>query len=471
MKRIHALKLAWVLVLMSLALLPSACDSGTAAPTASATAAATATVDAAQSVTAEPMVMGVPIGAGSKVSAGEVAAAVASRTPVPTPTPGLIAGKVEEITVAAGLTGNTFLGLPAEDWIDIVISILIGFAGYLLAVLGVRLLLAAARRFVRSTSSEFEDAFVEAIGQEIKWLVMVLVLRYALLRLDFWSERLRILINDVFFFLGLGIVIMMVLKVIKFAAQWYRDHLDPDVDKGRLEPIILLLQRSGYAIVLIFGVSIGLSHFGIQITAVSAALVLIALAISLGARDVISDAISGFIIMVDQPFRVGDVIEIKELDRWGDVVDIGTRTTRIRTRDERFAIVPNSKIGASQVINYTFPDPQYRVYSDIRVAYGSDFDRVRRVATDAVRAVEGVLSDQPVDVLFHEYGVTARIMRVRWWIDDMHKEKHIIDRVHEVLEIAFSKAGIEMPVTTRELIVRSDPETVELYSRSSPSTD
>jgi small-conductance mechanosensitive channel len=262
---------------------------------------------------------------------------------------------------------------------------------------------------------------------------------------------------------------MMVLKVIKFAAQRYRDHLDPDKDKTRLEPIILLLQRSGYAIVLIFGVSIGLTHFGIQITAVSAALVLIALAISLGARDVISDAISGFIILVDQPFRVGDVIEIEELNTWGDVVDIGTRTTRIRTRDERFAIVPNSKIGASQVINYTFPDRDYRVYTDLRVAYGSGFDRVRRVATDAVRAVEGVVSDQPVDVLFHEYGATARIMRVRWWIDDMHGEKHITDRVHEALEIAFDEAGIEMPVTTRELIVRNDPDPAEKHRRSSPT--
>jgi small-conductance mechanosensitive channel len=484
MKRIHALKLAWVLVLMSLALLPSACGSGTAtqtagataaapptstpvptattAQTASADAAATATFDPAQSVTAEPEAKGAPIGADDRIPAGEVAAAVGSRTPVPTPTPDVIADMVGELTREAGLTGNTFLGLSAEDWIDIVISLVITFVGYLLALLGVKVFFAVVKRAVRHTSSEFDDAFVEAIGQEIKWLVMVLVLRYALLRLGFWSDRLRTLIDDAFFILGLGVIVMMALKVINFVAQWYRDHLGPDKDKARLEPIILLLQRSGYVLVLIIGVSVGLSHFGIQITVLSAALVLSALALSLGARDVISDAISGFVILVDQPFRVGDVIQIEELDKWGDVVDIGTRTTRIRTRDERFAIVPNSRIGASQVINYTFPDPEYRVYSDILVAYGSDFDRVRRVANDAVRGIDGVLPDQPVDVLFHDYGVTARVMRVRWWIDDMHWEKHITDQVHEALEIAFDKAGIEMPVTTRELIVRKDPEAESL---------
>jgi small-conductance mechanosensitive channel len=435
----------------SAAATPAAGESGTATPTI--TLIATAAVEPAQSVTTEPVVTGAPIGAGSKVPAGEVAAAVASRTPVPTPTPGAIAGKVEEITAAAGLTGATFLGLSAEDWINILISLLITLVGYLLALVGVRLLFAVVRRAVRRTTSEFDDAFVEAIGREIMWFVVVLVLRYALLRLDFWSDQLRTIIDDSFFVLGLGVVVVIALKVIGFAAQWYRDHLDPNVDKTGLEPIILLLQRSGYVLVFIIGVSIGLSHFGIQITALSAALVLGAVILSLGARDVIADAISGFIILVDQPFRVGDVIEIEELNTWGDVVDIGTRTTRIRTRDERYAIVPNSRIGASQVINYTFPDPQYRVYSDIRVAYGSDFDQVRRVAHDAVRGIDGVVPDLPVDALFREYGVTARVMRVRWWIDDMHKEKHIIDQVHEALEIAFSKAQIEMPVTTRELIV------------------
>ena len=478
------ISLAFALGSILLMALVSACSSGTAvatptstpvsqatvAPTAAEDAATTATVDPAQTATPAPEATG-PLVGEEKQRAGEVAAAVGSRTPVPTSAPDVIASRVEEITAAAGLTGETFLGLSAEDWINIVISVLIALVGYLLALLVVKVFFAVVKRGVRHTSSEFDDAFVEAIGQEFEWLVMVVVLHYALLRLDFWSDRLRTLIDDTFFVLGLGVIVLMALKVVNFAAQWYRDHLDPDVDKTRLEPLILVLQRSSYIVVLIIGASVGLSHFGIQITVLAAALILGALALSLGARDVISDAISGFIILVDQPFRVGDVIAIEELNQWGDVIDIGTRTTRIRTRDERFAIVPNSRIGASQVINYTFPDPEYRVYSDIWVAYGSDFDRVRRVAHDAVRGIDGVLPDQPVDVLFHEYGVTARVMRVRWWIDDMHKEKRITDRVHEALEIAFHKAGIEMPVTTRELIVRNDPETVEHLSQSPGDSD
>jgi len=474
MRRKPVLPLAFALSLILLTVLSSACGSETATPistpttvpTATEAAAATATVDPAQSVTAEPEATGLAIEGDGGVSAGEVAAAVGSRTPVPTPTPDVIADKVEEFVVEAGLSGKTFLGLSAEDWIDIGISLLIVGVGYLLALLGVKLFLAVVKRIVRHTPSEFDDAFVEAIGQEIKWLVMVFFLRYALLRLDFWSDGLRTLIADIFFILGLSVIALATLKLIGFVAHWYRDHLDPDKDKTRIEPIILLLQRAGYALVLIIGISAGLSHFGIQITAFAAVLVLGGLVIGLGAKDVISDAISGLIILMDQPFRVGDIIATEELGTWGEVVDIGTRTTRILTRDKRTAIVPNSRISAGQVINYVFPEPNYRVYIEIPVAYGSDFDRVRRVVNDVVRGIEGILPDHPVDVLFLDYGVSARVMRVRWWINDMYRERPIISQVNEALEIAFDQAGIEMPVTTRDLIVKADPETAKQASRS-----
>ncbi len=474
MRQKLVVRIAISLSLILIALLAAGCGTETPAPAATPTIAATvapaaaptiapeapAAVDPAQSPAAgagpEAGATSAPIDAGDGLSVGEVADAVSSRTPEPTPTPDVVAEKVEELTAEAGLSGKTFLGLAAEDWIDLAVSLLIVLLGYLVAVVIVKLLLALLRHIVSKTPSGFDDAFLEAIASELKWLVVVLISRFALLRLDFWSDDLRTLIDDLYFALGTGIIAAIVLKLISAAAQWYRDNLEPETDRDRLEPILLVLQRVAYALVIIIWISIILSHLGINITAFSAVLVVVALVISLGAKDVISDAISGFIILIDQPFRVGDVIEIEELDKWGDVVDIGTRVTRIRTRDHRYAIVPNSKIGSSQVINYTFPDPKYRVHSNILVAYGSDFDEVQRVAQAAVRSVEGVLPDQPVNVLFLNYVASARGMQVQWWIDQMHQEQQIIDGVHRALETAFEKAGIEMPVTTRDLIVQLD---------------
>jgi len=118
------------------------------------------------------------------------------------------------------------------------------------------------------------------------------------------------------------------------------------------------------------------------------------------------------------------------------------------------------------VINYSFPDPDYRVSIEIGVAYGSDFDQVRSVIKDAVRGVEGVLPDKPVDVLFQQFGDSSRTMSVRCWINNVKHEGPIIDLVCEALESALGKAGIDLPFNTESLIVQVDPDTIKQLSPS-----
>ena len=216
--------------------------------------------------------------------------------------------------------------------------------------------------------------------------------------------------------------------------------------------------RLGRVVVGLLGLTILLSHFGVNITAFAAALGLGGLAISLAARDTIADAIAGFIILVDRPFRIGDRIEIEQLGTWGDVVDIGLRTTRIRTRDNRMVIVPNSIIGSNQVINYTYPDPQYRIQTHVGIAYGTDIEAARQVIIQAVRHVEGVLADKPVDALYIEMGDSAMIFRVRWWIESYIDTRRMFDRVHSALQMALDDAGIESPFPIQEVKLHTSRE-------------
>ena len=114
---------------------------------------------------------------------------VAQRTPVPTPTPGLVDQLVEEMAIESGLAGQRFLGLPAKDWIDLGVSLLFALVGILL---GVYLLFGLARWAVRRTKTRFDDDFLETIGWELRWLVVVVLTRLAVLRLDFWGDGARI---------------------------------------------------------------------------------------------------------------------------------------------------------------------------------------------------------------------------------------------------------------------------------------
>ena len=154
-----------------------------------------------------------------------------------------------------------------------------------------------------------------------------------------------------------------------------------------------------------------------NVTALVAALGVGGLAITLAAQDTIADAIAGVIILVDRPFRIGDRIEIQGAGTWGDVLDIGLRTTRIRTRDNRVIILPNSTIGSNQVMNYSYPDPSYRSETHLSVGDDTDLEVARRLIVDTVRGVEGVLADRPIDALYIEMGSSGVIFRVRWWIE------------------------------------------------------
>jgi small-conductance mechanosensitive channel len=379
---------------------------------------------------------------------------VSTREPVPTATPGRIAEEVSEITTSLGLAGEEYLGLSADDWINLWISVLTSlfvFFG------GTWLIGHALPRAARRTPTGFDDRFLEAIGPQLRWLVVLVTLYFATKRLVFVSADLKLLLIDLYFVLALVLGVQMVWKLIDLADRVYRERLAREGRKDELAPIITLLVRLSQVVVAVAGISILLSHFGIHITALAAALGLSSLAISLAARDTIADAISGFVILVDRPFRIGDRIEIQEVGTWGDVMDIGLRTTRIRTRDNRMVIVPNSIIGTNQVVNYTYPDPRYRVETHVSIAYGTDIEMARRIIIDAMGQVEGVLPDRPVDALYVEMGDSAMVFRVRWWIESYEDMRRMFDKVHTALQHAFDEERLESPYPTQSVNVRIGP--------------
>jgi MscS family membrane protein len=383
---------------------------------------------------------------------------VTTRTPEPTATPGVLAEQAEQLAAAAGLATTSFLGLAAADWINLGFSLLYVLAGYLLGTWLIRGILPPV---VRRTPQQFDDLLLESIGPQLRWLVVILILHFATIRLGFLGVEVKDILTDIYFVLGLFIVLRIVFKLVDLAEEWYRGRSARAGREDELAPVITLLVRVGRIVAGLVGLIIGLGHFGVNVSALAAALGLGGLAISLAAKDTIADAIAGFIILVDRPFRIGDRIEIAEVGTWGDVTDIGLRTTRIRTRDNRMVIVPNSVIGANQVINYTYPDPRYRIETHVGIAYGTDIETARHVIVNAVRQVEGVLPEKPVDALYNEMGDSAMVFRVRWWIQSYVDTRRVVDRVHTALQHALDAAGIESPYPTQNLNVQVDSESAE----------
>lgn len=339
-----------------------------------------------------------------------------------------------------------FLGLNSEQWIAAGISLLMVIAAAVLGrILVVILIDRGVNRLTARTKTSFDDAIIKTLRWPSYWLIVVLSIDFALRRLNFLTAKWQPQIDSLMYVLYLCVGFMLAWNFIQNMFMWYGKEIAARTETNLDEQLLPFFRRVALITLVAIGLITVLGHFNVEIGALITTLGIGSLAIALAAQAALSDTISGFIIMVDRPFRIGDRIEIQDLDTWGDVVDIGLRSSRIRTRDNRMVIVPNSVLGKSLIVNHSYPDTQYRIQIHIGVVYGTDIEQARQVMVEAVRDVEGVLQEHPVEALFLEFGDSSLIFRVRWWIDSYVDTRRMFDRVNTALYHALNQAGIEIP--------------------------
>ncbi len=350
-----------------------------------------------------------------------------------------------------------FLEFSQVQWQEIGISVLIIVLGYLIGrTIIMRILMPIVRRVIARSKTTLDDAVLEVVARPAVNLLFVFISQYAIDRLDFITNNLKIDLSNIYFLAYFIIIFFLAWQVTATLSAWYQAEFarTQKSDLGaQLMPFlsrVALILITGFAAIILFG------HFNIEVSGLVATLGIGSLAIALAAQAALADTISGFIIMIDRPYRIGDRIEILELSTWGDVTDIGLRSTRIRTRDNRMAIVPNSVIAKSMVVNHSYPDDKYRLQIELGIAYGSDLDVVRKIMIEAVEKVEGVLKDRPVEALFLEFGDSSLIFRIRWWLDSYVDTRRMFDHVNSAIYTNLQKAGIELPFPQRDVNFKID---------------
>ena len=152
-------------------------------------------------------------------------------------------------------------------------------------------------------------------------------------------------------------------------------HLDTGV-RGSLATI------SRY-IVLVIGIFVTLDTVGISLNSLAAIGAVLMVGIGFGLQNIAQNFISGLIILLERPIKVGDLVQVKDIT--GRIESIGSRATILRTRDDISVIVPNSQFIAEQVVNESFSGDQMRIHIAIGVAYGSDTKKVEQILTDIAK--------------------------------------------------------------------------------------
>jgi MscS family membrane protein len=392
-----------------------------------------------------------------------------SPTPAPTQTPGAVAELISDFTETQGLQEVTVFRVRVEDWLNLAYSILlIIIIGFIIS----RLFYFVIEKIVARTKNQYAEDFIQHIRGQIFVIMITIGFQVGILRLDLIEALTKLRVKQLYALIYVISATMIAWRLVDELVKWYQNEVEPKRSDPRLtDTVLLLLNRIARVLLVTISLIMVLSLYNVNVSALIAAVGVGGLAISLAAQDTLSNVISGIMIMLDQPFRVGDRIEIPKMNTWGDVVDIGLRSTRIRTRDNRLVIVPNNTISTDQVINYSYPDSRYRIQFEISVDYGQDIEKVRQVIVDTVRQVDGVLPDKPVDALYVSMGESGMIFRVRWWIESYRDTRHMFDRVNTTLQKAFKEAGITLATNIMGISILNNPGSKDDKSSHTPMKD
>jgi small conductance mechanosensitive channel len=206
--------------------------------------------------------------------------------------------------------------------------------------------------------------------------------------------------------------------------------------------VIQLFSQLTYGAIIVSGAILALQRF-FNVTAFLAGLGIAGLTIGLALQDVLKNLVAGVILLVQQPFRVGETIGVKGFD--GTITAIALRATEMRATDGRLVILPNSDVLVNPIINYSRTN-QRQAELSLNLPLTCEPDTVKQILMDSGKDIVGFLYKPEPAVVFVNLTNSAMQVNLSFWVD---VKKNDIGRVREAMLLkiksAFSEEGIEIP--------------------------
>jgi small-conductance mechanosensitive channel len=277
-------------------------------------------------------------------------------------------------------------GVGDARWLDPAIAASI-FALSLLLALGFnKLLLPLILRLARWTPTDLDNRIVRAIRLPLSIGIVVLGAYLALtVALDLSQGQQRA-VDTIGRLLGIVLGVAGVAGVVSSVFSWYVATLASRTRHGFDDRLIPLVRRVSVVLIYGLGALLVLDQLSINITPLVAGLGLGGLAVALALQPTLANLFAGTYVMTEGVVAPGDYIEL-ENGAGGQVIDVGWRSTRIRTRQNNLLVVPNSRFAETIITNYEQPEPAVNVILTCGISYDSDLEQVERVCQEVMDEV------------------------------------------------------------------------------------
>src|SRR5210317_537338 len=248
------------------------------------------------------------------------------------------------------------------------------------------------------------------------------------------------------------ILLIIVSVVLSFVLQRGLKKTLAHRFQKREGTLTALLRLIHYTVVII-GFGIALQTIGINISALFAAGAVFAIAIGFAMQNIVQNFVSGIILMVERSIAPGDILEVE--GQVVKVIEMGIRTTVVRTWRDEELIMPNSIFSQSTVKNYTLRDNEFRLGVEVGVHYDSDMKKVIKVLEEAASKITWRLPEPEPRVLLQDFGDSAVVFGVYLNVDEPWKQRVYMSDLRKALCFALKDAGIT--IAFHQVDIHLDP--------------
>jgi potassium efflux system protein len=222
-----------------------------------------------------------------------------------------------------------------------------------------------------------------------------------------------------------------------------------------------------YALIVL-GTLIVLSFLSVPYEQLGWLLAAASVGLGFGLQEIVANFVSGIILLLERPVRVGDVVTID--DTTGVVSRIQMRATTVTNWDRKELVIPNKDLITQKLLNWSLTNVINRLTVEVGVAYGTDPDRVREILLRVVEAHPSVLKDPAPLISFETFGDSSLNFAVRVFLEKLDNRIAVTHQINTAIANAFRDAGIEIPFPQRDLHVAfadgAKPEAFEQHRQA-----
>ena len=321
-------------------------------------------------------------------------------------------------------------------------------------------LLRFAWRLVKTTDATWDNEILDPIANRAYLFVLLagveLTMMWTLGRNDAVYIAVAPYFSGIYIMLSASIISVAIKFIVPAALDRYNTNKSVTVTGGN--PLVVFASRG---IVWFMGIYLALQEVGIELLGIIASLAVFSLIIGLAVQQTLGNMLNSFMLAVDQPFEVGDRIEVEGVT--GTVMSVGILSTKILTLTEELVVIPNNRLVDSTITNFARGGgdgmgSRLTLTLDIGVDYDERSAHVKQVIMDVAKKCPHVEQDPAPRVLLRELGDFSKNYRLYVWLADYGEEFIATDWLLREVDIAFSREGISIPY----------PVAVELPTKPSP---